>query len=165
MQASVHQISNGTGLAQAPPPRVAVAKVDGAGARDALLALSQSRIYARLLSAPIDALPRRISDAGIDVLVLVGDIERPATAKLLRRVHRELPSVRVVLASLDRSGNGARRALNLGADGFVELPARGRARRPRCAPFTPARSACRATRAARSPRRPSPIARRRFSPS
>lgn len=123
MPASVHQISNGTGLAQAPPPRVAVANVDRAVARDALLALSQSRIYARLLSAPIDALPQRISDAGVDVLVLVGDIERPATAKLLRRVRREVPSVRVVLASLDRSGNGARRALNLGADGFVQLPA------------------------------------------
>ena len=66
-------------------------------------------------------LPRRLAVSDIDVLVLVGDIARPLTSKLLRRLLRQAPAVRTVVVSPDRTGNGARRALNLGADGFVAI--------------------------------------------
>jgi DNA-binding NarL/FixJ family response regulator len=105
----------------AEPLRVAVAGTDGAGRREAVAALERPDLVVSPVAAAPDMLPRRLAVADVDVLVLVGDIVRPVTSKLLRRLQRQAPAVRIVVVSPDRTGNGARRALNLGADGFVAI--------------------------------------------
>jgi DNA-binding NarL/FixJ family response regulator len=105
----------------AEPPRVAVACADGPGLADAVAALERRDVQVSILAAPSDGLAHRLAGTDIDVLVLIYDIERPVTSKVLRRLRRQVPAVRTVVVSPDRTGNGARRALNLGADGFVAV--------------------------------------------
>lgn len=99
--------------------RVAVAGTDGAERREAAIALERPEVGVSIIAAAPETLPHRLVGADIDVLVLVGDIARPMMSKLLRRLQREVPVVRTVVVSADDTGNGSRRALNLGADGFV----------------------------------------------
>jgi DNA-binding NarL/FixJ family response regulator len=118
MSAALHSLAPAHS-AEPVRPAVGVATVDGAGAWDVVAALRRAGLAARLMATPVDALPRALAGEHVDVLVIAGDIERPATSKLLRRLQRHASATRIVLASRDASGNGARRALNLGADGFV----------------------------------------------
>jgi DNA-binding NarL/FixJ family response regulator len=115
MSAALHNLAPAHD-AEPVRPAVGVAMVDGVNGWEVLAALRRAGLAARLTATPVDSLP---GGEHVDVLVIAGDIERPATSKLLRRLQRHASSTRIVLASRDASGNGARRALNLGADGFV----------------------------------------------
>ncbi len=115
----------GAPAAAAPArPAVTVAPVavaDEALASDVAAALERDGIPARVITTTAGTLARRLAAEGVDLLVLVGHIDRPATAQVLRGLHRGASSTHVVVASPEAGNHGPRRALNLGADGFVVL--------------------------------------------
>lgn len=77
-------------------------------------------------SRPVTSIEHLLRGAGpldTDVVVLGGDVRRPALAAQLRSLHHGHPSTPVVVVSPGASAVAARRAINAGASGMVDADA------------------------------------------
>jgi DNA-binding NarL/FixJ family response regulator len=104
-----------------PKPRIAIVLEDERG-RDAIFsALAAAGLL--LNAGPLTPQPTdELADDPPDAIVLLADLARGAGLAALRRVHKEMPTTRIVVVAPDANAGVARQALNAGADALVPEP-------------------------------------------